>query len=122
MQTSVSSLYSRKVEYPSSLRCAPRDHFRAPAVYIMTNKKNGILYVGVTSDLVRRVYAHKYATIEGFHRNDTCSMLVFYEIHSSMESALVRERMLKTVSRQKKVYLIEAKNPLWKDLYHDIIG
>lgn len=73
-----------------------------PAVYILTNKKNGTLYVGVTSDLIKRVYEHKNHRIEGFTKKYNCTMLVFFENHNTLESAIMREKQIKAGSRIKK--------------------
>ena len=76
-----------------------------PAVYIMTNKRNGTLYIGVTSDLVRRVYEHKCSIIPGFTKKYGCKLLVYYEIIESMETAITREKKIKGGSRKNKIKL-----------------
>ena len=91
-----------------------------PAVYIVANRRNGAIYVGVTSDLVQRVWQHREGQIEGFTKRYSCKLLVWYEVHSTMEYAILREKQLKGGSRKKKVALIEASNPLWRDLYAEI--
>jgi len=91
-----------------------------PAIYIMTNKRNGTLYLGVTSNLVQRVYQHKEGLMEGFTKEHGCKMLVYYEIGTSMEGAILREKQLKGGSRKQKLKLIESVNPQWKDLYESI--
>ena len=93
-----------------------------PAVYIMTNKRNGTLYTGVTSDLVRRVYEHKCSIIPGFTKKYGCKLLVYYEIIESMETAITREKKIKGGSRKNKIKLIETQNPTWLDLYENICG
>ncbi len=90
-------------------------------VYIMTNKNNSVLYTGVTSDLIKRVYEHKNKLIEGFTKKYNITKLVYYEIHESIESAIEREKQIKAGSRRKKIELIESLNPEWKDLYEDIL-
>ncbi len=95
---------------------------KRPAVYIMANKKNGTLYTGSTSNLVKRVWEHKEKVTDGFTKKYNCIILVYYEAHELMESAALREKQLKGGSRNKKLKLIEEKNPLWKDLYSEIIG
>ena len=90
---------------------------KQPAVYIMTNKKNGTLYVGVTSDLVRRAYEHRESVIPGFTSRYGLKLLVWFELHADMTMAITREKKLKAGSREKKLGLIEAQNPLWQDLY-----
>jgi putative endonuclease len=90
-------------------------------VYIMASKRNGTLYIGVTSDLVKRTWEHKNKMIEGFTKKYKVDRLVYYEITQDAESAILREKRLKKWKRQWKVELIEQKNPNWKDLYYDII-
>lgn len=94
---------------------------KQPTVYIVANQRNGTLYVGVTSDLVKRIYEHKEGIIDGFTKKYGCKLLVFYELHDTMESAISREKLIKGGSRKKKLILIETMNPDWKDLYHEII-
>ncbi len=91
------------------------------AVYILANKRNGTLYVGVTSNLVKRVWEHKNNTIEGFTKRYNVHQLVWYELHESMESAIMREKRLKDWKRARKLELIERKNPDWVDLYDEIV-
>jgi len=95
---------------------------RQPAVYIMANRRNGTLYVGVTSDLSKRVWQHREGSVEGFTARYGCKMLVWFELHEIMESAILREKQLKAGSRTKKLALIEAGNPGWSDLYPQIIA
>ncbi|ABI57633.1 GIY-YIG nuclease family protein [Alkalilimnicola ehrlichii MLHE-1] len=92
-----------------------------PCVYIMTNGRNGTLYVGVTSNLVQRVWQHKSGFVDGFTRRYGLHRLVWYEVHETMTSAIGREKQLKSGNRNRKVGLIESMNPGWRDLYHDII-
>ncbi len=92
---------------------------KQPAAYIMTNKKNGTLYIGVTSNLIQRIYQHKTGTTESFVAKYDCNKLVFYELFERMTDALDKERKLKKRLRKNKLKLIESKNPLWKDLYDD---
>ena len=94
---------------------------RQPAVYILASKINGTLYVGVTSDLVKRVWEHKNNFVEGFTKRYGIHNLVWYELHENMESAIQREKRLKGWRREWKVHLIERTNSQWKDLYHAII-
>lgn len=89
---------------------------KQPAVYIMANGLRGTLYVGVTSDLVRRDYEHKHGMMDGFTKKHSCKLLVWYELHETMESAILREKQLKGGSRQKKLGIIEKENPFWHDL------
>jgi len=94
---------------------------KQPAVYIIASRKNGTLYTGVTSDIVKRIWEHKNNTVEGFTNRYNVHQLVWYEIHENMESAITREKQLKEWKRQWKLELIEDANPQWKDLYADII-
>jgi len=93
---------------------------KQPAVYIMANRRNGTLYTGVTSALVQRIWQHKQGKI-GFTARYGCKLLVWYEIHEEMGSAILREKQIKAGSRRKKLALIEAMNPEWLDLYESII-
>ena len=90
-------------------------------VYIITNEKNGTLYIGVTNDLVRRIYEHKNKLIEGFSNHYHLNKLVYYEIFEDTENAIKREKVLKTWKRNWKKDLIETINPNWNDLYPEII-
>jgi putative endonuclease len=94
---------------------------KRPAVYILASKRNGTLYVGVTSDLVKRVWEHKNKVVEGFTKRYAVHQLVWYELHENMESAIRREKQLKEWKRQWKLKLIEDTNPKWQDLYSVII-
>jgi putative endonuclease len=85
-------------------------------VYILTNKLNSVLYVGVTSNLEGRIYDHKQKTFKGFTATYNCNKLVYFEEYQWIQDAIAREKQLKAGSRQKKVDLIEAENPLWNDL------
>ncbi len=91
-------------------------------VYIMASKKNGTLYVGVTSNLVKRVYQHKLNLAESFTQKYSAHTLVYYEQHFSAESAIKREKRLKEWQRKWKIELIEKTNPEWNDLYTEITG
>ena len=90
-------------------------------VYILFNKKNGALYTGVTSDIIKRVYEHKNKQIEGFSRKYGTDKLGYYEMHDSVVTAIEREKQIKGGSRKSKLALIESTNPEWKDLYDSII-
>ena len=92
------------------------------AVYIMTNKPHGTLYVGVTSDLAKRVYAHKNNLVGGFTKRYNLHHLVYYETTSDIYEAIVREKRLKKWNRAWKISLIEKFNPTWSDLYSEITG
>ena len=93
---------------------------RQPAVYIMANRRNGTLYTGVTSNLLQRVAQHREGH-SGFSNRYDCKMLVWFEMHMAMETAIAREKQIKAGSRNKKLGLIEANNPLWQDLWFQII-
>ena len=86
-------------------------------VYILVSKRNGTLYIGVTSNLVKRVYEHKNNIIEGFTKKYNIQKLVYYEITDDIESAIRREKQLKKWNRKWKINLIENSNPEWRDLY-----
>ena len=90
-------------------------------VYILASRRNGTLYIGVTNDLVRRVYDHKTRTIEGFTEKYGVHTLVYYEPYTDVYDALTREKRLKKWKRQWKIDLIETANPDWKDLYSQIL-
>jgi putative endonuclease len=94
---------------------------KQPAVYIMANKRGGVLYTGVTSNLVQRVFQHKNGLTGGFAHRYGCKNLVYYETGGSMEGAILREKQLKAGPRKKKVQLIESMNPEWMDLYESIV-
>ena len=89
-------------------------------IYIMASRRNGTLYIGVTSNLVQRVWHHKQGMIEGFTRKYGAKMLVYFEPHETAESAITREKQLKKWERAWKIRLIEQNNPEWRDLYSTI--
>jgi putative endonuclease len=93
---------------------------RLPAVYIVANRRNGTLYTGVTAHLVQRIWQHREC-VGGFSTRYDCKLLVWFEIHATMESAIAREKQIKAGSRAKKLALIEAENPLWVDLWPTIL-
>ena len=90
--------------------------------YILSSKRNGTLYIGVTSDLIKRIWEHKNNIYEGFSKKYSIHNLVYYEIHSTFESAVTREKKLKGWKRKWKLELIEKENPHWKDLYLSLTG
>ena len=92
-----------------------------PCVYILASARNGTLYIGVTSDLVKRVWQHKNDFVEGFTKQYGVHTLVWYEVHETMESAIAREKALKNWHRAWKIRLIEESNPEWLDLYEKLI-
>jgi putative endonuclease len=85
------------------------------------SRRNGTLYVGVTSDLIKRIWEHKNDVVEGFTKKYCVHTLVWYEIHENMESAISREKTIKGWKRQWKLELIEKENPAWTDLYDNLI-
>lgn len=95
---------------------------RQPCVYLLASDRNGTLYCGVTSDLVRRVWQHREHLVEGFTRRYGATRLVWYERHATMASAIVREKRIKRWNRAWKLGLIDAMNPSWRDLWPDIVG
>ncbi|WP_299193301.1 GIY-YIG nuclease family protein [uncultured Erythrobacter sp.] len=95
------------------------DNFQ-PAVYIMANHKRGTIYVGVTSDLAKRAWQHREGQVEGFTKRYGCKRLVWFELHSTMDTAIAREKQLKGGSRAKKIALVAASNPEWRDLFFEL--
>jgi putative endonuclease len=91
------------------------------AIYIIADKPFGTLYIGVTSDLVGRIWRHKENLVEGFSKRYRLHNLVYYELTESIESAISREKQLKNWKRQWKIELVSKFNPEWKDLYDGII-
>ena len=89
-------------------------------VYIMASGQIGTLYIGVTSDLLKRAYEHKNDLAEGFTKRHQVHDLVYYEVHESMAQAIIREKQLKKWRRKWKIELIESDNPGWNDLYYEI--
>ena len=96
-------------------------HTRQPCVYILASKRNGTLYVGVTSDLVKRGWEHRTNVVEGFTKRYGVHALVYYELHENMISAITREKQLKKWQRAWKLRLIEERNPEWRDLWQEIV-
>jgi putative endonuclease len=93
---------------------------KQPCVYILASRKNGSLYIGVTSNLIKRVWEHKNHQVEGFTKKYGVSVLVYFEMHQDMSAAIVREKQLKKWRRQWKVRLIEENNPGWNDLFYSL--
>ena len=93
---------------------------KKPYIYILFNKRNGTLYTGVTSDLVKRVYEHKNKVYEGFTSKYGVDKLGYYEVFNDIKDAIIREKQIKSGSRKKKIQLIESINPTWLDLYERI--
>ena len=94
---------------------------KLPCVYILASKRNGTLYTGVTSDLVKCVYDHKNGLADGFTKKYNVHYLVYFELHEDMLAAISREKQIKKWNRAWKLDLIEKNNPAWKDLYESIV-
>jgi putative endonuclease len=94
----------------------------APAVYLLASQRNGTLYIGVTSNLIQRIWQHREGLAEGFTKKYGVKTLVWYEQHATMESAIAREKALKKWNRAWKLKLIEQTNPQWRDLWPEING
>ncbi len=94
---------------------------KQPCVYILANRKNGTLYIGVTSNLVQRIYQHRENLIDGFTKRYNIHKLIWYELHETMESAILQEKRLKTWERAAKIRLVERTNPTWEDLWTTLI-
>jgi len=94
---------------------------KLPCVYILANKRNGTLYTGVTSNLIKRIWEHKNNVVEGFTKKYGIHTLVWYEIHETMETAIAKEKAIKEWCRKWKLELIEKNNPQWKDLYDELL-
>ena len=95
---------------------------KSPAVYILASQPNGTLYIGVTSDLVKRIWQHREGLVDGFTKQYGVKMLVWYEQHETMDSAISREKAMKKWLRQWKLSTIEQQNPDWVDLWPEITG
>jgi putative endonuclease len=92
-----------------------------PAVYILASQRNGTLYTGVTSDLSKRTWEHKNDSAEGFSKRYGVHLLVYFELHPDMLSAITREKQIKKWNRAWKIRLIESINPGWRDLWNEIV-
>ena len=95
---------------------------KQPAVYLLATGKRGTLYIGVTSNLVARTWQHREHLVEGFTKRYNVTMLAWYELHGTMESAILREKQLKKWNREWKLRLVQESNPEWRDLWGDIVG
>ena len=93
-----------------------------PCAYILANQPFGTLYVGVTSDLVQRVWQHREGLVEGFAREHDVHLLVWYELHATMDAAFTREQRIEEWRREWKIRLIESENPDWDDRYASILA
>ena len=94
---------------------------KQPAVYILASKRNGTLYTGVTSDLIKRIWQHRNDIVPGFTQKYGVHQLVYFELHGSMYEAITREKRIKGWKRAWKLALIETANPDWRDLWPEIL-
>jgi putative endonuclease len=94
---------------------------KQPCVYMVANRRNGTVYVGVTSNLPQRAFEHREGLVKGFSSKYGCRVLVWYEAHDTMIDAITREKQIKAGSRAKKLALIETLNPQWKDLFETLV-
>ena len=94
---------------------------KSPCVYIIASQRNGTLYTGVTSDLIKRIWEHKNKLVEGFTKKYRVYRLIYFELHPDMDSAITREKQIKKWNRKWKLRLIEEHNPDWNDLYQELL-
>ena len=94
---------------------------KQPCVYILASQRNGTLYIGVTSNLVKRSWEHRNNVVKGFTKKYGVHRLVYYEVHGDMTSAISREKQLKKWNRAWKLRLIEERNPTWRDLWEEVL-
>ena len=94
---------------------------KKPAVYILASERNETLYIGVTSDLIKRVWEHREGVVDGFTKKYSVHKLVYFEQYDDMENAIIREKRLKKWCRSWKLNLIEQSNPHWNDLWQQIV-
>jgi putative endonuclease len=94
---------------------------KQPCVYLVASERNGTLYVGVTSNLIKRVWEHKNDVVEGFSKKYGARSLVWYEVHETMQSAIARKKAIKKWRRAWKLALIQNTSPYWRDLYADLL-
>jgi len=94
---------------------------KQPAVYILASERNGTLYIGVTSAVVQRIWQHRNDAAEGFSKKYRVHALVYFELHTTMAQAILREKQLKKWERKWKLELIEKHNPYWRDLYDSLL-
>jgi putative endonuclease len=95
---------------------------KQPAVYILATGKRGTLYIGVTSNLLARTWQHREHMIDGFTKRYNVTLLAWYELHGTMDTAILREKQLKKWNREWKLRLVHESNPDWRDLWDDIVG
>ncbi len=106
---------------PAEAGIQVRLSMKNPCVYILASDRNGTLYIGVTSDLIKRCWEHRTEATEGFTKKYEVHNLVYYELHQDMSSAITREKQLKKWKRPWKLRLIEERNPQWHDLWDEIV-
>ena len=94
---------------------------KQPCVYILASRRNGTLYIGVTSNLVKRIWEHKHNVADGFTKKYAVHDLVWFELHEEMQAAIEREKNIKAWQRAWKIEMIEQANPEWRDLYQDLL-
>jgi putative endonuclease len=94
---------------------------KRPCVYLLASKRDGTLYIGVTSDIIKRVWEHKSDLVDGFSKRYSVHLLVWYEQHIDMTAAIQREKAIKKWKREWKINLIEEQNPEWEDLYESLL-
>ncbi|WP_331344925.1 GIY-YIG nuclease family protein [Cellvibrio sp. UBA7661] len=95
---------------------------KQPAIYILASQRNGTLYIGVTSNLIQRIWQHKKHLADGFTKKYNVTQLVYFEQAQTMDSAIAREKELKKLTRKAKIELIQQRNPGWIDLYKQVIS
>ena len=93
---------------------------KIPCVYMLTNRPEGVLYIGVTTCLSQRIWQHRQKLVDGFSKKYNLERLIWYETHTSIGAAIAREKQLKKWNREWKIQLIESLNPKWKDLYSEV--
>ena len=113
-------MFSRHCERSEAIQYHKMEN-KTSYVYILASKRNGTLYTGATSSLIKRIYEHKNNIIEGFTSKYKVHLLVYYEACESIINAIEREKQIKAGSRKKKISLIENENSEWKDLYSELI-
>ncbi|UTA56101.1 GIY-YIG nuclease family protein [Lysobacter soli] len=95
---------------------------RIPCVYLLASNRNGTLYLGVTSDPIKRIWQHREHVVDGFSDRYDVTRLVWFEVHDTMESAIMREKRIKKWNRDWKIRLIDEMNPSWRDLWPELVG
>ncbi len=114
-------VYVVRISFLAGRSTTIEDMSLQPAVYILASGKNATLYVGVTSNLIQRIWQHKNDMVAGFTQKHNVHTLVYFELHATMLDAISREKQLKGGSRAKKIALIEAQNPAWQDIFPNLL-